>query len=93
MLRKGGGRGGLSISKEHRCIVKMIGRLYKKAQGKTDYSGKKQYKQYKHQQNRNYKKTKTRRKTTVWIFQVTNKRNITQENLDMAKKGKPQERN
>ena len=29
------------------------------------------------------------RKTTVWIFQVTNKRNITLENLDMSKKVKP----
>ena len=29
------------------------------------------------------------RKSSVWIFQATYKRNITQENLDMAKKGKP----
>ena len=28
------------------------------------------------------------RKTTVRTFQVTNKRNLKQENLDMAKKGK-----
>ena len=28
------------------------------------------------------------RKTTVWIFQATNKRNFTREDLDMAKKGK-----
>ena len=26
-------------------------------------------------------------KTTVWIFQASNKRNVTQEDLDMAKKG------
>ena len=31
------------------------------------------------------------RKTTVKIFQVTNKWNCTQENLDMAMKGKSQE--
>ena len=29
------------------------------------------------------------RKTTAWIFQATNKRNLTRENLDMAKKRKP----
>ena len=29
------------------------------------------------------------RKTTEWIFQATNKRKLTQENLDMAKKGEP----
>ena len=28
-----------------------------------------------------------RRKTTVWIFQVTNERNLTQEDMDMTKKG------
>ena len=29
------------------------------------------------------------RKTTLWIFQATNKRSLTRENLDVAKKGKP----
>ena len=29
------------------------------------------------------------RKTTVWIFQAINKRHLTRETLDMAKKGKP----
>ena len=29
------------------------------------------------------------RKTTVWLFQATNKRNFTRENLDMAKKEMP----
>ena len=33
------------------------------------------------------------RETTVWTFQWTNKRNLTREDLNMAKKGKPQERN
>ena len=33
------------------------------------------------------------RKTTVWIFQATNKQNLTQKDLDMAKKEKPLERN
>ena len=30
-----------------------------------------------------------KKKTTVWTFQVTNKRNLTREELNMAKKGKP----
>ena len=29
------------------------------------------------------------RKTTIWIFQATNKRNLTQEDFDMVKKRKP----
>ena len=35
------------------------------------------------------RKQKIGRKTTAWTFQETNKRNLTQENLDIAKKGKP----
>ena len=31
--------------------------------------------------------------TNVWIFQATNKWNLTQDNLDMPQKGKPKERN
>ena len=46
-------------------------------------------KQHKNQQNNNNKKTKIGRKTTVWVFQEINKRNLTRENLDMAKKEKP----
>ena len=42
-----------------------------------------------HQQNKNNQKTKTERKTTVWTFQATNKRNLSPEDLGMAKKGKP----
>ena len=30
-----------------------------------------------------------RKKTTAWVFQATNKRNFTRENLDIAEKGKP----
>ena len=33
------------------------------------------------------------RKTTVWIFQATNKRILTRQDLDMAKKGKSYKRN
>ena len=29
----------------------------------------------------------------VWIFQATNKRNLTREDMEIAKKGKPYERN
>ena len=32
------------------------------------------------------------RKTTLWTSQTTNKQNLTQENLGMAKKGKTWER-
>ena len=33
------------------------------------------------------------RKTTVWTIQATNKQNFTPENLDMARKGKSEEKN
>ena len=33
------------------------------------------------------------RKTNVWTSQETNKRNLTRENLNVAKKGKPLQRN
>ena len=63
-------------------------------QRKTDYCDEGKYRQHKHQQNKNNKKkTKMGRKTTVWTLQVTNKWHLTQEDLDMAKKRKPQERN
>ena len=67
----------------------MTRRLYKKTRNKTDYSGQKQYRQHKHQQNKNNQETKIGRKTNVWTFQETNKRNLTRENMDVAKKGKP----
>ena len=38
------------------------------------------------QKNKNNKKTKMWRKTTVWTFQATNKWNLIQENSDMANK-------
>ena len=44
------------------------------------------------QQSENTQKTKMGRKTTVWTFQKTNKRNPTRDNLDITKKGKPLQR-
>ena len=37
-------------------------------------------------------KTKMGRKTTTWILQRTNKGSSSQDNLDMAMKGKPKQR-
>ena len=39
------------------------------------------------------KKTRIGRKRTLWILQATNWRDCTQEDMFMAKKKKPQERN
>ena len=59
---------------------------------KTDYRNQKPYRQKQnHQKNENDQKTKMRRKITV--FQATNKWNLTPENLVMATKWKPKERN
>ena len=38
---------------------------------------------------KNNQKTTMGRKPNVWSFQATNKKNLTWENLDMAKKGRP----
>ena len=54
--------------------------------GKTNYSNQKQYRQLKPQQNKNKQKLKMGRKTTVRIFQGTNKWNLRWEDLDMIKK-------
>ena len=67
--------------------------IKKKVRGKTDYSDQKQYRQKKHQRNKNNQETKMRRKTTLWIFQATNKRNLTREDWDISKKEKPHKRN
>ena len=53
--------------------------------------GQKQYQQHEHEQNKKKKKKqeiKMGGKTTVWIFQTTDKRNLIRENMEMAKKGK-----
>ena len=67
-------------------------RLPEKEQRETHYKYQKQYKQRKDQQNNNNYKTKMGRKTIIWEFQATNKRNFKRENLVIAKKEKPQEK-
>ena len=68
--------------------IQRPGRLHLKMQWKIDYSHQKQCRQRKHQQNKNNQLTKMGRKTTVWIFQAINKRNLTREGFDMTQKGK-----
>ena len=52
---------------------------------KTDYSDQKENRQHKDQLKESNQETKMGRKTAVLTFQATNKRNLTQENLDTAK--------
>ena len=47
---------------------------------KAGYSDQKEYRQHKHQQNKNYQNTKMGRKISVLIFQETIKQNPTREN-------------
>ena len=54
---------------------------------KTNYSDQKLHNQHNNQQKNN-KEAEMKRKTTAWIFQTTNKGNLTRENLVMASKGK-----
>ena len=58
--------------------------LYKKARRKTDYSYQKLYRQVSTEQNN--QKTKLGRKTTLWAFQVTNKRNLTWQEKGKVKR-------
>ena len=64
-------------------------RLHQKKQRKTYYSDQKQCKQFKNQLDINNSKAKMGRKAIVWIFQATNKRNLSRKDLDVVKKGKP----
>ena len=54
---------------------------------KNNYSDQKQHRQYKNQQN-NCHEAEMRKKITVWIFQATNKVNLTRKDPAMSKKRK-----
>ena len=83
------GRGLISIEDSVDTSIRRLEDNIKNEQRKTDYSDQKQHKEHNDLENKNSKETKMQRKTTVWIFQATNKWNLTLENLDMAKKRKP----
>ena len=72
-----GGRWLASIENSINTLIRWLEDFIKKKQSKVNYSEQKQHKQHKHQQNNNNQKTKIRRKTSVLIFQVTNR--ISQE--------------
>ena len=62
----------------------------KKEQRKTNYNDQKQHKQIQLSTEKTIaRKQKWGKKAFEWIFQDTNKKNPTQEDIDMAKKGKP----
>ena len=83
MARKEGGTGLANIEDSvDKTIIQLANYIKTSKTRTTQRSTKQQY-----LGNRNGKKA------IVWIFQVTNKRNLTREDLDVAKKGKPSERN
>ena len=57
-----------------------------------EVSDKKQHRQHKDQQNNNNYETEMGRKITLWLLQVTNCRNLTREDQEMAKKWKLEEK-
>ena len=72
--RKEGGIGFASIQDNvNASIYRLEDYIKKKALGKIDQ---KQCKRLNHQQNSNKQKRKMGRKITVWIFQATNKQNL-----------------
>ena len=83
MSRKGGRRFA-NIQDSVDALIQLLEDYIRKCGRKTDYSDQKRHRKHKHQQNKNKQKTKMGRKTTQWTFQVTNKRNLPRENLDMA---------
>ena len=87
--RKEGGRRLASIEVSVDASIQPLKDYIKKAPRKTDNCDQKQYRQHKHQQNKNNQKTIMGRKTTIETIQATDKRNLTRENMDMAKKEKP----
>ena len=80
--RKKWGKGLTSID----ILTWRIEDFINKEPRKSNYSDKKQHKQHKDQQNNYNLDKKMGRKTNVWIFQATNKRNLTLEALETAKK-------
>ena len=58
-------------------------------QKKTNCCHRKQYKQHKHQQNKNNEITKMGRKTTVWTFSNNKQAKSHTKKLDMVDKRKP----
>ena len=90
MSRKEGFSGLASIEDSIATAIRGIeDNTKKKEQRKTNFSDQKQHKQHEDQQNNTNYKLEMGRKTTVWIFQATNKQNFTRENVNMIKKGKP----
>ena len=87
-VKKRGGRGLANIQDNVDALIQRPEDYKNKVPKKTDFSNKKQYRRYKHQQNKNNQK-KMARKTTLWTFYATNKRHLTRENVDVAKKEKP----
>ena len=74
-------RRGLASIKD--CIdARTTRRLLRKV--RRNYCHQKQYRQHENQQNRCDLNTKMGRKTTVWTFQTTNKRNLSIGNLAIA---------
>ena len=74
------GRVFASIEDSVDASIQRLEDYIKKVLRKTDHSYKKKYRRYKYQQNKNNQKTKMGRKTTVWIFHATDKRNLTRKN-------------
>ena len=70
--RKERGRRLTSIEGNMDAWIWVLKDNIKKKLRKTNYSNQKQHKQYKDQQNKNNLETGMGRKTTVWVFQVTN---------------------
>ena len=62
--------------------------MKKSKRKKTNRSDQEQHKQHKDQQNNNNWETVKERKTTVRIFQATNWRNLTREDLDKVEEVK-----
>ena len=89
--RKEGGRDFASIEDSINTSIQRL-EEYIKTLRKTDHSDRKQYRQHKHQQKKCNQKTKMLRKELCEHFKRQKKRNLTRENLNIAKKGKPLER-
>ena len=83
------GRGLASVEDSVDKSIRLEDEILKNEQRKTKQSLQEQHMQPKDQQNNDNWKTKMERKTTVWTLQVTSKRNLSWEKLDMVKKGKP----
>ena len=86
--RKEGGRGLTTTEDNVDASIQRLNDYIEKCGGRLIIATIKLFRQQETQESKNNSKAKMGRKN-VWAFQARNKRDLTRENLEIAKKGEP----